>query len=62
MSSRESNKEKAQFTDSRGAYWLQQYAAAFMTGNRRAAAVALQFAREHNSVLVRPDDGPKQFG
>jgi hypothetical protein len=62
MSSRESNKEKAQFTDGRGAYWLQQYAAAFTSGDKRAAAVALRFAREHNAVLVRAEDKPKQLG
>jgi hypothetical protein len=62
MSGRESSKEKAQFTDGRGAYWLQQYAAAFASGDKRAAAVALQFARQQNSVLVQPDDKPKQLG
>jgi hypothetical protein len=49
MNDRESKKSEAQFSQRQAAFWLQQYAAAFTSGDKRAAAVALQFARQHGS-------------
>jgi len=34
--------------DPRRDFWLQQYATAFTTGDKRAAAVALQFAQQYS--------------
>jgi hypothetical protein len=38
--------------DSRRQFWLQQYATAFSTGDKRAAAVALQFAQQYNKRVI----------
>ena len=47
--------------DGRRDYWLQQYATAFTNGDKRAAAVALQFVRQYNRVVARAEPN-KQFG
>jgi hypothetical protein len=47
--------------DGRREYWLQQYATAFTNGDKRAAAVALQFARHYNRVVARAEP-VKQLG
>jgi hypothetical protein len=33
-------------------FWLQQYATAFTSGDKRAAAVALQFAQQYNKPVI----------
>lgn len=42
--------------DARRDFWMQQYATAFNTGDKRAAAVALQFARQYNrrALIAKP--------
>ncbi len=40
-------------------YWLQQYAAAYAERDKRAAAIALQFAQERKSAPAKPDDQQK---
>ena len=42
--------------DARRDFWLQQYATAFTVGDKRAAAVALQFAQQYNrkAVVAKP--------
>jgi hypothetical protein len=62
MTDRANNKSEEQFSDAREAFWLQQYAAALTSGNRRSAAVALQFARQHNRVVMRAQQKDKQLG
>ena len=50
-----SNKEKklpVGATDARRVFWLQQYATAFTSGDKRAAAVALQFAQAYNRPAI----------
>jgi hypothetical protein len=46
--------------DGRRDYWMQQYAAAFMSGDRRSAAVALQFAGQYNRTVIVANPKPKQ--
>jgi hypothetical protein len=48
--------------DARRDFWLQQYAAAFSTGDKRGAAVALQFARQCNRVVARAEPKAEQLG
>lgn len=48
--------------DGRREYWLQQYAAAFTSGDKRSAAVALQFARQYDTVVLRAEPTKKQQG
>jgi hypothetical protein len=38
--------------DARRQFWLQQYATAFTTGDKRAAALALQFAQQYNKTVI----------
>ena len=38
--------------DARRDFWLQQYATAFSAGDKRAAAVALQFAQQYNRKAI----------
>jgi hypothetical protein len=42
--------------DARRDFWMQQYATAFTTGDKRAAAVALQFAQQYNrpAIVAKP--------
>ena len=47
--------------DGRRDYWLQQYATAFTNGDKRGAAVALQFVRQYNRVVARAEP-KKQLG
>lgn len=39
-------------SDARRQFWLQQYATAFTVGDKRAAAVALQFAQQYNKTVI----------
>jgi hypothetical protein len=38
--------------DPRRDFWMQQYATAFTTGDKRAAAVALQFAQQYSRFVI----------
>ena len=49
MSEKQTNNVQA---DARRDFWLQQYATAFTVGDKRAAAVALQFAQQYNRKAV----------
>ncbi|HEX2830924.1 MAG TPA: hypothetical protein VHP37_31610 [Burkholderiales bacterium] len=49
MSEKESTASQA---DARRQFWLQQYATAFTVGDKRAAAVALQFAQQYNKSVI----------
>ena len=53
MSEKEPNNVQA---DARRDFWLQQYATAFTVGDKRAAALALQFAQQYNrkAVVAKP--------
>ena len=51
MSDKEKN-VRAGSADPRRDFWLQQYATAFTTGDKRAAAVALQFAQQYNRPAI----------
>ena len=53
MSENETHNAQA---DARREFWLQQYATAFTTGDKRAAAVALQFAQRYNrrALVAKP--------
>ena len=44
--------------DARRQFWLQQYATAFTVGDKRAAALALQFAQKYNKTVITAK--PKQ--
>jgi hypothetical protein len=50
--------------DARRDFWLQQYATAFTTGDKRAAAVALQFAQQCNrrAIVATPRKKNDQVG
>ena len=50
--------------DARRDFWLQQYATAFTTGDKRAAAVALQFAQQCNrrAIVATPKKKNEQLG
>jgi hypothetical protein len=50
--------------DARRDFWLQQYATAFTTGDKRAAAVALQFAQQYNrpAIVATPKQDKQQQG
>ena len=56
MSEKEPQTEQA---DARRDFWLQQYATAFTTGDKRAAAVALQFAQQYNRKAIVATPKPK---
>ena len=47
-------------TDGRRDFWLQQYATAFTSGDKRAAAVALQFAQQYNRPVIVATPKDKQ--
>ena len=49
--------------DARRDYWLQQYATAFTGGDKRAAAIALQFAQQHNrrAIVATPRKNSEQL-
>ena len=49
MSEKESTNVQS---DARRQFWLQQYATAFNVGDKRAAAVALQFAQQYNKTVI----------
>ena len=49
-------------TDALRQFWLQQYATAFTTGDKRAAAVALQFAQQYNQRVMTAVPKRKQLG
>lgn len=51
-----SEKQKNMQADPRRDFWLQQYATAFTSGDKRAAAVALQFAQQYSRpvIVARP--------
>ena len=51
MSNEEKNLQVGS-TDARRDFWLQQYATAFTSGDKRAAAVALQFAQQYNRTVI----------
>ena len=53
MSEKETSNVQA---DARRDFWLQQYATAFTVGDKRAAAVALQFAQQYNrkAIVAKP--------
>ena len=53
MSEKDPNNAQA---DARRDFWLQQYATAFTVGDKRAAAVALQFAQQYNrrAIVAKP--------
>ena len=59
MSKKESTTVQA---DARRQFWLQQYATAFNVGDKRAAAVALQFAQQYNKTVItaNPKSEPQQ--
>ena len=38
--------------DPRRDFWLQQYATAFTSGDKRAAALALQFAQQYSRPVI----------
>ncbi|HUP96180.1 MAG TPA: hypothetical protein VM164_14840 [Burkholderiales bacterium] len=61
MAENTSSNIQAGSQDGRRDYWLQQYATAFTNGDKRAAAVALQFVRQYNSVVARAEPN-KQLG
>lgn len=63
MANREKNL-KVGSTDARRDFWLQQYATAFTSGDKRAAAVALQFAQQYNHTVIvsTPKTQQKQQG
>ena len=49
--------------DARRDFWMQQYATAFTVGDKRAAAVALQFAQQYNrKAIVAKPKGSDQLG
>lgn len=58
------NNVQAGAVDSRRDFWLQQYATAFTSGDKRAAAVALQFAQQYNrpAIVARPKQEKQQRG
>jgi hypothetical protein len=60
VSEKEPNNVQA---DARREFWLQQYATAFTTGDKRAAAVALQFAQQYNrKAIVAKAKNNEQLG
>ena len=59
----EKNNIQAGAADPRRDFWLQQYATAYTSGDKRAAAVALQFAQQYNRpVLVATPKHKQQRG
>ena len=61
MSEKEFNNTQA---DARRDFWLQQYATAFTVGDKRAAALALQFAQQYNrkAIVATPRQQNEQLG
>ena len=47
-----SEKQNSIQADPRRVFWLQQYATAFTSGDKRAAAVALQFAQQYSRTVI----------
>jgi hypothetical protein len=58
-----SAKEPNTQADARRDFWMQQYATAFNVGDRRAAAVALQFAQQYNrrALVATPKKNNEQL-
>ena len=59
MSGKELNNAQG---DARRQFWLQQYATAYTVGDRRAAAVALQFAQQYNKRVITARREAQQVG
>jgi hypothetical protein len=50
--SQNTKNSQAGVPDARRDFWLRQYATAFTSGDKRAAAVALQFAQQYNRPVI----------
>jgi hypothetical protein len=55
---------EARSRDARRVFWLQQYATAFTTGDKRTAALALHFAQRYKgrSIVATPKQEQQQRG